>query len=207
MSFVEYCEEDPLGYVMGAYDDGIGENAEQENVSFKSYSLKYITQPRSFVKELENCGLDDSTINSSLLESSDEELQEDFENDPYHENSKEFSEIWKRKQREEKSEMRQKLSTIINLGKSRSRKFDMKKLSNISDLVMSVQESFPLVDPMHILINQSASLQWLIQVCAEVIQCSLESLRSELVKFQTSMFDTEESNANRRDFLQNIANQ
>jgi hypothetical protein len=201
LSFVEYCEEDPLGYLMGAYDDEVMDNADQETVSFKSYSLKYITQPRSFVNDLENRGLNESTI-SSCFESSDEEIHEDMESNPDFENFRKFSETRKRKPREDKSETRQKLSKIIDLSQSRVRKLDLKKLSEISDIVMSVLENFPLVDPMDIVTNQSASLQWLIQVCAEIIQVSPESLRSELVKFQTIMFSIRD----RRDFLMNIAN-
>ncbi|XP_061171392.1 TATA box-binding protein-associated factor RNA polymerase I subunit B-like [Saccostrea echinata] len=197
----KYAEEDPLGYMMGEYDNEISENTELETVSFKSYSLKYITQPRSFVKALENCGLDDSTIYSSCFESSDEDIQEDLEN------AETLTQSRKRKRRKEKEEMREKLSKVIDFSQSEESKFDTKKLIEISDMVICVQESFPLFDPMDIVTNQSASLQWLIQVCAGVIQCSVESLRTELVKFQATMFGKEDFNSrDRSEFLHNIAN-
>ncbi|XP_062566075.1 TATA box-binding protein-associated factor RNA polymerase I subunit B-like [Saccostrea cucullata] len=197
----KYAEEDPLGYMMGEYDNEISDNTEQETVSFKSYSLKYITQPRSFVKTLENRGLDDSTIYSSCFESSDEDIQDDSEN------AETLTQSRKRKHRKEKAEMREKLSKVIDFSQSEESKFDTKKLKEISDMVISVQESFPLFDPMDVVTNQSASLQWLIQVCAGLIQCSVETLRTELVKFQTTLFGKEDLNCtDRSEFLHSIAN-
>ena len=207
--FTVHCEKDPLGYIMGDYDDEQTGKSDSENISFKSCSLKYITQPRSFVQELENCGLDESTIYSSCLESSDDEVIEEIDNEEIDNNDDgflAFSGNRKRRRRKEKSEMREKLSKVIDLSQAGKPKCDVKKLSEISDIVLCVQENFPLVDPANITANQSASLQWLIHVCSEIIQCSVDILQSELVRFQVSMFAADNL-TNRRIFLQDVANQ
>lgn len=207
--FTVHCEKDPLGYIMGDYDDEQTGKSDSENISFKSCSLKYITQPRSFVQELENCGLDEGTIYSSCLESSDDEVIEEIDNEEIDNNDDDFrafSGNRKRRRRKEKSEMREKLSKVIDLSQAGKPKCDVKKLSEISDIVLCVQENFPLVDPANITANQSASLQWLIHVCSEIIQCSVDILQSELVRFQVSMFAADNL-TNRRIFLQDVANQ
>lgn len=211
LELVELLEKDPMGYFMGEYDEKLMAESEPETISFKPCSLKYITQPRSFVQELENCGLDESTIYSSCLESSDEDDNKESDNEKCDENDEDFHQLSssrRRNKKEKKTRVREKLSRIVDLNQSGNEKFDKKKLLEISDIVLSVHKNFPLVDPMNASTNQSASLQWLIQICAEVIQCSVEVLQSELVRFQISMFGEDDAlQTNRREFLQDVANQ
>lgn len=215
LELVELLEKDPMGYFMGEYDEELMADSEPETFSFKPCSLKYITQPRSFVQELEKCGLDESTIYSSCIESSGEDDNKESDNEKdrekFDENDEDFHQLSssrRRNKKEKKTRVREKLSRIIDLNQSGNEKFDKRKLSEISDIVLSVHKNFPLVDPMNISTNQSASLQWLIQICAEVIQCSVDVLQSDLVRFQISMFGEDDAlQTNRREFLQDVANQ
>ena len=202
-------DEDPVGYLLGHYG-GIEDSQEHEYVDtsknnqceliihgdeFRKSSIKHLSNPESFLDDLDKHGLSDYTIQSSCASSA--ESDEDWEPDTGNHDNPDWDSDSLPQKKAKKAERDTQSSSQTLLKKfikdnvksvpSRSKVKDKEKYQHVIEQIEKMHQNFLLTfEP-----EQWAdclSYSWLLQVCSYLIDCPMSDLRNEVKKVELSLF-------------------
>ena len=205
-------DEDPVGLLLGHYDnneqDQCEEGTEDRDVNarendlehtsemFRRSSLKHLSNPESYLEELDKHGLSDYTILSSCASSAesdeDSEPEYGFHNDQDWDPKFTHSGIAKCDgKRDAQSDSQKSLKEFIKANvksvPSFSKVVDKTRYETVIEQVRKIHENFLLTfDPDQW--SDCLSYNWLLQLCGQLIDCPVSELANEVKKVEVRLF-------------------
>ena len=162
---------------------------------FRKSSIKHLSNPESFLDDLDKHGLSDYTIQSSCASSaeSDEDWEPDLGNhdNPDWDSDSPAQKKAKKAKRDTQSSSQTLLKKFIKDNvksvPSRSKVKDKEKYQHVIDQIEKMHQNFLLTfEPEQW--TDCLSYNWLLQVCSDLIDCPVIDLRNEVKKVELSLF-------------------
>ena len=205
-------DEDPVGHLLGHYEDS-EESQFQVNTAdatsktghnevkicgdrFRKSSLKHLSNPESYLDDLDKHGLSDYTIQSSCVSSA--ESDEDWEPNAGNHNNTDWDPDFsppQRKKTKSKQDTQSNSQTLLkrfiqnnvkSIPSSHKVK-DQGKYEHVIEQIERMHQNFLLTfEPDQW--SDCLSYNWLLQVCSELIDSPVSELRNEVKKVEVSLF-------------------